>query len=84
MRYGIVLLLMLAGCGSEPVKDLGGGHHSVSACSDAGVTNPQVRAVAAADRYCHKFGEAAVVDRFDEEVCSRPSTTATAAVFTCR
>lgn len=83
MKYWIVLLL-LAGCAGEQTEDLGGGKYTVSACSDAGLTNPQVGAVRAADRYCGKFGEAAVVERFDEQSCGKPATAATAVVFSCR
>jgi len=78
------LLATLAGCAGSPVKDLGGGKHSVSACSDSGLTNPQVNAVRAADDYCGKFNEVSVVDRFEPEACAKGSTAATAVIFSCR
>jgi len=76
-------LLTLAGCAASQVKDLGDGKRSISACSDAGLTNPQVKAVQAADGYCGHFGQVAVVDRFDEGSCGKQSTSATL-IFTCR
>jgi hypothetical protein len=78
-------LLTLAGCAREQVRDLGGGRHSITACSDAGLTNPQVQAVHAADHYCGKYGQAAVVQRFEPESCpGAAASAAIAAEFTCR
>ena len=76
--------LMLAGCAREQVRDLGGGRLSVTACSEAGLTNPQVQAIHAADSYCSKYGQAAVVQRFEPQSCPRTSAAAIAAEFTCR
>lgn len=83
MRYWIVLLT-LAGCASDHVKDLGGGQHSITVCSDADLTNPQVKAAHAADKFCRKSGEAAVVDRLDDGSCAKGATAATTVVFACR
>jgi len=77
-------LSMLTGCAGTKVKDLGDGQHSVSACSDSGLTNPQVTAVRAADNYCGKFGQVSVVERFEPDRCPTAATSATALVFTCR
>jgi hypothetical protein len=79
-----LLLGALAGCAGEQVRDLGGGKHSVSACSDSGLTNPQVNAVRAADHYCGKFDQVSVVERFEPDTCPTPATSAMAVVFTCR
>ena len=78
------LLGALAGCAGDQVKDLGGGKHSVSACSDSGLTNPQVNAVRAADHYCGRFDQAPVVERFEPDTCPTPATSAMAVVFSCR
>jgi len=78
------LLLGAVGCAGDPVKDLGGGKHSVSACSDSGLTNPQVNAVRAADHYCGKFDQVSVVERFEPDTCPTPATSAMAVVFRCR
>jgi len=77
-------LLTLAGCAGDPVKDLGGGRHSIIACSDLGVTNPQVKAVRGAQKYCERYGQMAVVQEFDSDSCPKEGTTAVAAEFTCR
>jgi hypothetical protein len=74
----------LAGCAGDQVKDLGGGKHSVSACSESGLTNPQVQAVRAADNYCGKFDQVSVVERFEPDACPKPATSAMAVVFSCR
>ncbi|HTT36330.1 MAG TPA: hypothetical protein VLV29_08660 [Steroidobacteraceae bacterium] len=79
-----LLLGALAGCAGGQVKDLGGGKHSVSACSDSGLTNPQVNAVRAADHYCGKFDQVSVVERFEPDTCPTPATSAMAVVFSCR
>jgi len=79
-----LLLWMLAGCAGDQVKDLGDGKHSVSACSESGLTNPQVNAVRAADHYCGKFDQVSVVERFEPDTCPTPATSAMAVVFTCR
>jgi hypothetical protein len=79
-----LLLWTLAGCAGGQVKDLGGGQHSVSACSESGLTNPQVNAVRAADQYCGKFDQMSVVERFEPDTCPKPATSALAVVFTCR
>jgi hypothetical protein len=90
MRWFVILaaelaLLTLTGCAREQVRDLGGGRHSVTACSEAGLTNPQVQAVHAADHYCGKYGQAAVVQRFEPESCpSAAASAAIAAEFICR
>jgi hypothetical protein len=81
---GALVLSTLAGCAGSQVKDLGGGQHSISACSDSGLTNPQVKAVRAADNYCGKFDQVSVVDRFEPETCPKGATAATAVVFSCR
>jgi len=78
------LLWALGGCAGDQVKDLGGGQHSVSACSESGLTNPQVKAVRAADNYCGKFDQVSVVERFEPDTCPKPATSAMAVVFTCR
>jgi hypothetical protein len=79
-----LVVLALAGCAGDQIKELGGGRHSVSACSDSGLTNPQVKAVQAADKYCGKFGQMAVVQKFDADSCAKAATTAVTAEFTCR
>ena len=79
-----LLLAALAGCAGDQVRDLGGGKHSVSACSDSGLTNPQVNAVRAADHYCGKFDQVSVVERFEPDTCQTPATSAMAVVFSCR
>jgi hypothetical protein len=79
-----LLLVVLAGCSGDQVRDLGGGKHSVSACSDSGLTNPQVNAVRAADHYCGKFDQVSVVERFEPDTCPTPATSAMAVVFSCR
>jgi hypothetical protein len=90
MRWFAILaaelaLLALAGCARDRVKDLGGGRHSITACSEAGLTNPQVQVVRAADNYCGKYGQAAVVQRFEPESCpSAAASAAIAAEFICR
>jgi hypothetical protein len=81
---GAFLLCALAGCAGDQVKDLGGGKHSVSACSESGLTNPQVKAVRAADNYCGKFDQVSVVERFEPDTCPKPASSAMAVVFTCR
>ena len=81
---GAGVLLVLAGCAGDRVKDLGGGTHSVTVCSDAGLTNPQVQASQAADRFCHKSGETAAVVKLDEVTCPTAATVATTVVFACR
>lgn len=78
------LLWAFAGCAGDQVKDLGSGKHSVSACSESGLTNPQVKAVRAADNYCGKFDQVSVVERFEPDTCPKPATSAMAVVFTCR
>ncbi|HYC09238.1 MAG TPA: hypothetical protein VEC10_06330 [Steroidobacteraceae bacterium] len=79
-----LVLGALAGCAGDQVKDLGAGKHSVSACSDSGLTNPQVNAVRAADHYCGKFDQVSVVERFEPDTCPTPATSAMAVVFSCR
>jgi hypothetical protein len=78
------VLLVLAGCGGDRVKDLGGGRHSVTACSEADLTNPQVKASQAADRFCRKSGQSAVVEKLDEVNCPTAAAAATTVVFACR
>lgn len=84
VKYGLVLLLLLSGCAGERVKDLGEGMHSVSACSDDGLINPQVAAAQAADRFCEKDGREAVVDTFETQACPRSDVATTRVVFACR
>jgi hypothetical protein len=81
---GPAMLLVLAGCAGDRVKDLGGGTHSLTVCSDAGLTNPQVQASQAADRFCRKTGETAAVVKLDEVTCPTAATVATTVVFACR
>jgi hypothetical protein len=78
------VLLVLAGCGGERVKDLGGGRHSVTVCSEANLTNPQVKASQVADKFCLKSGESAVVEKLDEVTCPTAAAAATTVVFACR
>ena len=81
---GAGVLLALAACGGERVKDLGDGRHSVTVCSEANLTNPQVKASQVADRFCRKSGEAAVVEKMDDVTCPSAAAAATAVVFACR
>jgi hypothetical protein len=81
---GSAMLLALGSCGGDPVKDLGGGKHSVTVCSDADLTNPQVKATQAADKFCRKSGEAAVVEKLDEVSCPKAAAAATTVVCMCR
>jgi hypothetical protein len=81
----VLVALTMVGCSHSQVRDLGGGAHSITACSDAGVTNPQVLALHSADKYCAKFGQAAAVRKFDSTSC--PSSTISSAIsaeFTCK
>ena len=85
MNYRLlVLLLALTGCAGEHVKNLGAGMHSVSACSDDRITNSQVVATRAANRYCEKSGQEAVVTNFDNETCPESEASTTRVVFACR
>jgi hypothetical protein len=85
MKYWSVLpLLMLAACASEPVQNLGNGLHSVSACSADMITNSQVTATRAANQYCEKTGQEAVVDTFDDDKCPKSDLSTTRVVFACR
>jgi hypothetical protein len=81
---GVGALLVLAACGGDRVKDLGGGRHSVTVCSEANLTNPQVTASRAADRFCGKSGQTPVVERLDEVNCPTAPAAATTVVFACR
>ena len=85
MKYlGIALLLVLAGCSGQRVKDLGEGLHSVDACADDALINSQVTATKTADKYCEKTGQEAVVSTFDTQSCPRSDASATRVVFACR
>ena len=81
----VLVALTIVGCAHDQVRDLGGGTHSITACSDAGVTNPQVMAVRAADKYCARFGQSAAVQKLDSKAC--PNSTMSSAIsaeFTCK
>jgi hypothetical protein len=81
----VLVALAVLGCSHDQVRDLGGGTHSITACSEAGITNPQVLALRSADKYCAKFGQAAAVQGFNSTVC--PSSTLSSAIsaeFTCK
>jgi hypothetical protein len=85
MKYVTMLaLMMLAACSGERVKNLGDGLHSINACSDDALINPQVTATKAADKYCEKSGQEAVVSTFDTQACPKSDTSATRVVFACR
>lgn len=85
MKYGtLLLLLMLAACSGERVKDLGEGMHSIDACAGDALINPQVTATKAADKYCEKTGREAVVSTFDTQACPKSDTPSTRVVFACR
>ena len=84
MKYWLVLVLILGGCAGERVKDLGDGMHSVTACSDDRISNSQVAATRAANKYCEETGKEAVVDTFDDQRCPTADMSTTRVVFACR
>jgi hypothetical protein len=84
VKYWLVLLLMLGGCAGERVKGLGDGMHSVTACSDDHITNSQVAAIRAANQYCERTGQEAVVETFDDQTCPKTDMSTTRVVFACR
>jgi hypothetical protein len=84
VKYWLALLVILVGCTGERVKDLGHGMHSVTACSDDRITNSQVAATQAANKYCEKTGKEAVVDTFDDQSCPKADMSTTRVVFACR
>jgi Tfp pilus assembly protein PilP len=85
VKYSLLfVLLILGGCAGERVKDLGGGIHSVTACSDDRISNSQVAATRAANNYCAKSGMEAVVDTFTEQDCPKSEIPTTQVVFACR
>jgi Tfp pilus assembly protein PilP len=85
MKYAfLTLMILLAGCSHERVKDLGEGMHSVSACADDRLINSQVTATRAADKFCEKSGREAVVDTFETQECPNADGAATRVVFACR
>jgi hypothetical protein len=85
MKYLLVaLLLTLTACSTQKVTNLGDGLHSVSACSEDALINPQVTATRAADKYCEKTGQEAVVTNFDTQACPRSDVSTTRVVFACR
>jgi len=81
---GAAVLLALAGCAGDRVKDLGGGRHSVTVCSEADLTNPQVKAAQAADKFCRKSSQTAVVEKLDDVTCPTAAAAAITVVFACR
>jgi Tfp pilus assembly protein PilP len=84
VKYCLVFLVMFGGCAGERVKDLGDGMHSVTACSDDHITNSQVAATQAANKYCEKTEKEAVVDTFDDQACPKSDMSTTRVVFACR
>ena len=85
MKYSLLLVLVtLAGCAGERVKDLGDGMHAVSACSQDVLMNSQVAATRAANQYCEKTDREAVVTAFDYETCPKSDMSTTRVVFACR
>jgi len=81
----VLVALTIVGCAHDQVRDLGGGTHSITACSDGGITNPQVTALRAADKYCAKFGQSAAVRKLDSKSCPDSAmSSAISAEFTCR
>jgi hypothetical protein len=84
MKHWLALILVLTGCAGERVKDLGEGRHSLTVCSEDGITNSQVAANRAADNYCAKSALEAVVESFDEQECPNSRASATRVVFICR
>jgi hypothetical protein len=85
MKYPLlILLLMMAGCAGERVKDLGDGMHAVSACSQDVIINSQVAATRAANQFCEKTDREAVVTAFDYDTCPKSDMSTTRVVFACR
>jgi hypothetical protein len=84
MKYWLPLLLFVGGCAGERVTNLGNGMHSVAACSEDHISNSQLVATRAADKYCEKTGTEAVVDTFADQDCPKSEMTTTRVVFACR
>ncbi len=80
----VAVSLVLA-CNHLEVRDLGNGHHSLTAvASSGGYAGSHEEAVEEANAFCGHSGQTAVIDRFEDAPALGPLGEHTSsAVFTC-
>jgi hypothetical protein len=79
----MILPLLLAGCVSPPVSELGGGRYHLAVRAEHGPGNDRANAVQLADQYCQKSGKRAVTESFDDQGPFVASP-AVGVVFSCK
>ncbi len=77
------LLLSLGACSRHGVRDVADNRHQVRVCSEYGVTNPQVGAIQATQKFCARSQESAAIVRMDDVSCPN-QTAGLMTVFYCR
>ena len=66
--YFFFLAVALAGCTHVPVQDLGAGRHALTAVSSsAGFSGSHEAAIEAANDYCGRSRQSAVIENFDDK-----------------
>jgi hypothetical protein len=78
-------VLLLVGCAHVPVQDLGDGRHSLSAVSKSGgYEGARAEAADAADEYCERSGQQAVIESFeDKPAADLEAEHSSAVIFSC-
>ena len=67
------VVAVLAGCTHVPVQDMNNGQHSLSAtASSGGFDGSREEAIEAANDFCHRSGQQAVIDGFYDKSALGP------------
>jgi hypothetical protein len=79
-----IAIVAVCGCAHNSVSDLGNGRHSVVDSSARGATYARAGALEAANAYCARYGQKAVVERFDDDRVPDALEASSSVVFRCR
>lgn len=74
-RSMTLVLVAVAGCTAPPVTDLDGGRHHLAVRAEhgqEGLDLDRANAAQLADKYCHKSGQRAKIEGYDQEVMPDP------------